>query len=292
MSDNIGTEVSEGMTRADAVKAIGKDIKDANGVNNAKVGSPILEKIDTEGLSNIKDPEEVADKLLLATEVKLLDEVDTALGNLAKRPPLEEGTKSFDTPTMERGALESFSQSSFSTPSGRQGILGGEPVMEDAVSQMANIQKTLDDEIAQQNEIFKPILRQNEIGAQKQTELGIQRLGDTDEIARIKERLSILDHRLGKGKGARQERARLNADLKRVYKRNGMNLLDLQDDMRRAQMSPTEPAVGMRDRPMKQADPMTKEDRMAEGFWKRLRKVFFNCIYRRDRSGWSCIYVY
>ena len=123
MSDNIGTEVSEGMTRADAVKAIGKDIKDANGVNNAKVGSPILEKIDTEGLSNIKDPEEVADKLLLATEVKLLDEVDTALGNLAKRPPLEEGTKSFDTPTMERGALESFSQSSFSTPSGRQGIL-------------------------------------------------------------------------------------------------------------------------------------------------------------------------
>jgi hypothetical protein len=163
MSDNIGTEVSEGMTRTDAVKAIGKDIKEANGVDNAKVGSPILEKIDTEGLSDIKDPEEVADKLLLTTEVKLLDEVDAALGNLANRPPLEEGTKSFDTPTMERGALESFSKPSFSTPSGRQGILGGEPVMEDAVSRMANIQKTLDDEIAQQNEIFKPILRQNEI---------------------------------------------------------------------------------------------------------------------------------
>tara|TARA_B100002019_G_scaffold293154_1_gene319034 strand:- start:32 stop:3628 length:3597 start_codon:yes stop_codon:yes gene_type:complete len=279
MSDNIGTEVSEGMTRADAVKAIGKDIKDANGVNNAKVGSPILEKIDTEGLSNIKDPEEVADKLLLATEVKLLDEVDTALGNLAKRPPLEEGTKSFDTPTMERGALDSFSQPSFSNPSGRQGILGGEPVMEDAVSQMANIQKTLDDEIAQQNEIFKPILRQNEIGAQKQTELGIQRLGDTDEIARIRERLSILDHRLGKGKGARQERARLNADLKRIYKRNGMNLLDLQDDMRRAQMSPNEPAAGMRDRPMKQADPMTKEDRMAEGFLGKGYEKYFSTAF-------------
>jgi len=279
MSDNIGTEVSEGMTRTDAVKAIGKDIKDANGVNNAKVGSPILEKIDTEGLSNIKDPEEVADKLLLATEVKLLDEVDTALGNLAKRPPLEEGTKSFDTPTMERGALESFSKPSFSTPSGRQGILGGEPVMDDAVSQMANIQKTLDDEIAQQNEIFKPILRQNEIGAQKQTELGIQRLGDTDEIARIKERLSILDHRSGKGKGSKKERARLNADLKRIYKRNGMNLLDLQDDMRRAQMSPTEPGVGMRDRPMKQADPMTKEDRMAEGFLGKGYEKYFSTAF-------------
>ena len=279
MSDNIGTEVSEGMTRTDAVKAIGKDIKDANGVNNAKVGSPILEKIDTEGLSNIKDPEEVADKLLLATEVKLLDEVDTALGNLAKRPPLEEGTKSFDTPTMERGALESFSKPSFSTPSGRQGILGGEPVMDDAVSQMANIQKTLDDEIAQQNEIFKPILRQNEIGAQKQTELGIQRLGDTDEIARIKERLSILNHRPGKKKGSKKERARLNADLKRIYKRNGMNLLDLQDDMRRAQMSPTEPGVGMRDRPMKQADPMTKEDRMAEGFLGKGYEKYFSTAF-------------
>ena len=34
--------------------------------------------------------------------------------------------------------------------------------------------------------------------------------------------------------------------------------------MRRAQMSPNEPAVGMRDRPMKQADPMTKYDEMAE----------------------------
>jgi len=292
MSDNIGTEVSEGMTRTDAVKAIGKDIKDANGVNNAKVGSPILEKIDTEGLSNIKDPEEVADKLLLATEVKLLDEVDTALGNLANRPPLEEGTKSFTTPTMERGGLESFSQSSFSTPSGRQGILGGEPVMEDAVSQMANIQKTLDDEIAQQNEIFKPILRQNEIGAQKQTELGIQRLGDTDEIARIKERLSILDHRPGKKKGSKKERARLNADLKRIYKRNGMNLLDLQDDMRRAQMSPTEPAVGMRDRPMKQADPMTKYDEMAEAKLGKGYEKYFTGLLTTGAGGAAAVSMF
>jgi hypothetical protein len=238
MSNNIGTEVSEGMTRTDAVKAIGKDIKEANGVDNAKVGSPILEKIDTEGLSNIKDPEEVADKLLLTTEVKLLDEVDTALGNL-----------------------------------------GGEPVMQDAVSQMANIQKTLDDEIAQQNEIFKPILRQNEIGAQKQTELGIQRLGDNEEIARIKERIKILDHRLGTGKGSKAERARLNGDLKRIYKRNGMNLLDLQDDMRRAQMAPTDPPVGMRDRPMKQADPMTKEDRMAEGFLGKGYEKYFSTAF-------------
>ena len=53
------------MTRADAVKAIGKDIKDANGVNNAKLVVLYLEN-DTEGLSSIKDPEEVADKLLLA----------------------------------------------------------------------------------------------------------------------------------------------------------------------------------------------------------------------------------
>ena len=81
--------------------------------------------------------------------------MDTALGNLAKRPPLEEGTESFDT-TMERGAL-SHSRSHPFPLEAVAGNCGGEPVMEDAVSQMANIQKTLDDEIAQQNEIFKPI---------------------------------------------------------------------------------------------------------------------------------------
>ena len=289
MTNNIGTEVSEGMTRADVVKEIGEDIKNANGVDNKKVGSPILEEMDTEGLSDIKDPKEVADKLLLATEVKLLDEVDTALENLAKRPPLEEGTKSFDTPTMERGALERFSQPSFSTPSGRQGILGGEPVMQDAVSQMANIQKTLDDEIAQQNEIFKPILRQNEIGAQKQTELGIQRLGDTEEIARIKERIQILDHRLGKGKRAKKERARLDADLRRIYKRNGMNLLDLEDDMRRAQMAPTDPIVGMRDRPMKQADPMNKYEEMAEKKLGKGYEKYFSGLLSTGAGGAAAI---
>lgn len=264
MSNNLGTEVSEGMTRADTVKAIGEDIKQANGVDNAKVGSPILEKIDTEGLSDIKNTEEVADKLLLATEVKLLDEVDTALGNLAKTPLLREGDKSFNTPTMERGALESFSKPSFATPSGKQGILGGDPVMQDAVSQMANIQKTFDNELAQQNEIFKPLLQIKQLGDKKQVDLSIQKLGDTEEINSLRDQILALDHKLGKGKGAKRQRARLNGNLKRIYKRNGMNLLDLQDDMRAAQMAPTDPPVGLRDRPMKKADPMNKYEEMAE----------------------------
>ena len=44
-------------------------------------------------------------------------------------------------------------------------------------------------------------------------------------------------------------------------------------------MSPTEPAVGMRDRPMKQADPMTKEDRMAEGFLGKGYEKYFSTAF-------------
>lgn len=275
MTNNIGTEVSEGMTRADVVKKIGKDIEGANGVDNKKVGSPILEKMDTEGLSDIKDPEEVADKLLQATEVKLLDEVDTALENLAKRPPLEEGTKSFDTPTMERGALERFSQPSF----GKGRILGDEASLQDAVKDMDRIQRSLDDQMLQDREIFDPLMKIKEQGTIRQTALDVQKLGDTEQILRIKERIKNLDHKLGKGKGAKKERARLNADLKRIYKRNGMNLLDLEDDMRAAQMAPTDPVVGMRDRPMKQADAMNKEEKLAEKYFGNNYEKYFSSAF-------------
>ena len=285
MTNNIGTEVSEGMTRADVVKEIGEDIKNANGVDNKKVGSPILEEMDTEGLSDIKDPKEVADKLLLATEVKLLDEVDTALENLAKRPPLEEGTKSFDTPTMERGALERFSQPSF----GKGRILGDEASLQDAVKDMDRIQRSLDDQMLQDREIFDPLMKIKEQGTIRQTALDVQKLGDTEQILRIKERIKNLDHKLGKGKGAKKERARLNADLKRIYKRNGMNLLDLEDDMRAAQMAPTDPVVGMRDRPMKQADPMNKYEEMAEKKLGKGYEKYFSGLLSTGAGGAAAI---
>ena len=70
-----------------------------------------------------------------------------------------------------------------------------------------------------------------------------------------------------------------------------MNLLDLQDDMRRAQMSPTEPAVGMRDRPMKQADPMTKYDEMAEESSVKATKSIYGLLTTGAGAS-GCIYVY
>ena len=215
MSDNIGTEVSEGMTRADAVKAIGKDIEQSGGVSNAKVGNPILEKMDIEGLKEINDSREIAEKILQATENQILKEVDDNINLLA----------------TQRG--------------------------EEATGVLASLQKQFDDDLIQQEQIFKPL--------QKEIDIGFQRINDEKDLSFIKQEISKLDHKLGKGKGAKKQRARLNAERTRLLRRNGMQGIDsLQDDMRRAQMSPNEPAVGMRDRPMKQADPMNKYEEMAE----------------------------
>ena len=144
----------------------------------------------------------------------------------------------------------------------------------------ANIKKAFDEETARQDEIF---------AKQRETQLGIQKLNDTEEIARIKERIQILDHRLGKGEGAKKERARLNADLRRIYKRNGMNLLDLEDDMRAAQMAPTDPIVGMRDRPMKQADPMNKYEEMAEKKLGKGYEKYFSGLLSTGAGGAAAI---
>ena len=257
LNDNLGTkDIKANMTRPEAKKVFAEQIEKDKGIENTKVGSPLLEKMDIDE-SGTKNSEEIAESIFKATEIKLLDEVDSALESLAKQ-------KSFTTPSMERGALESFSKPSFATPSGRQGILGGEPVMQDAVSQMANIQKNLDDELAEQNEIFKPFVKIKEQGTARQTALDLQKLNDTENVARLKDRIKILDHRLGKGKGAKAERARINGELKRIYKRNGMNLLDLQDDMRAAQMAPADPPIDLQDRPMKKTDPKNKYEELAE----------------------------
>ena len=127
---------------------------------------------------------------------------------------------------------------------------------EEVTEQIALIQEIFEGKDLADQRVFRDI--------NKMSDLAVQRLGDTEEINRIKQVILSLDHKLGKGKGANKQRTRLNADLRRIYKRNGMNLLDLQDDMRKAQMSPTEPATGMVDRPMKQADPMNKYEEMAE----------------------------
>lgn len=243
MSDNLGTDVSEGMTRTDAVKAIGKDIEQSGGVSNAKVGNPILEKMDIEGLKEINDSREIAEKILQATENQILKEVDDNINLLA----------------TQRG--------------------------EEATGVLASLQKQLDDDLIQQEQIFKPL--------QKEIDIGFQRINDEKDLSFIKQEISKLDHKLGKGKGAKKQRARLNAERTRLLRRNGMQGIDsLQDDMRRAQMSPTEPAVGMRDRPMKQADPMTKYDEMAEAKLGKGYEKYFTGLLTTGAGGAAAVSMF
>ena len=238
MTNNLGAEFKEGMTKPDTIETLGKKIEESGGPENYKVGTPLAEKINIENIKDIGNSTEVAEKILEATENKILQEADDRINLLARQSP------------------------------------------EQLTDESADIKKVFDEETARQNEIF---------AKQRETQLGIQRLGDNEEIARIKERLSILDHRLGKGKGAKKERARLNADLRRIYKRNGMNLLDLQDDMRAAQMAPTDPPVGMRDRPMKQADPMNKYEEMAEKKFGKGYEKYFSGLLTTGAGGGAAI---
>ena len=238
MTNNLGAEFKEGMTKPDTIETLGKKIEESGGPENYKVGTPLVEKINIENIKDIRNSTEVAEKILEATENKILQEADDRINLLAKQSP------------------------------------------EQLTDESADIKKVFDEETARQNEIF---------AKQRETQLGIQRLGDTEEIARIKERIKILDHRLGTGKGAKAERARLNGDLKRIYKRNGMNLLDLQDDMRRAQMAPTDPPVGMRDRPMKQADPMNKYEEMAEKKLGKGYEKYFSGLLTTGAGGAAAI---
>ena len=130
---------------------------------------------------------------------------------------------------------------------------------EEATGVMAGIQKSLDGEIAQQDEIFG--------GLNNEINIGVQRLGDSQKLREIDESIARLDHKLGKGKGAKKQRAKLAAEKRMVLKRNDMEgVLNIQDAMRGNQGVADQPtkAMNLKDSPMKEADPMSKVERMAE----------------------------
>ena len=265
LSDGTGVDLKAGMTRPEVKDALATNIKEKGGVENASVSNPLIDRLNTTELASIKNPENTAEEILQVTENKLLQEVEESLSAISKRPLL--GDKSFGTPSMERGALETLSTPSFNKPSGGQSILGDKPVISDAVKQMDDIQKAFDDELAQQDEIFKPLIAQNESAIIKQNLVGVQRLGDTQRLQEIDESIARLDHKLGKGKGAKKQRAKLATEKRMVLKRNNMEgVLDLQSAMRANQGGADQPtkAMNLKDRPMKQADPMSKVERMAE----------------------------
>jgi hypothetical protein len=268
LNDTLDLGASEGATRPEVVKLLENKIDDAGGIDNFAVGRPAVQNFtfrDPKGNFTFRDPD--------TTEIVPVTGIEpvTSLGPRRLRvwnPKGLTGPDATETPAeLVLGGLED------------QLLLEAENIVskaartrgEEATEQMAAIQEIFEGKDLADQAIFK--------GINKTSDLAIQRVGDAEEINKIKQGILALDHKLGKGKGAKKQRAEFNADLRRIYKRNGMNLLDLQDDMRRAQMSPTEPAVGMRDRPMKQADPMTKEDRMAEGFLGKGYEKYFSTAF-------------
>ena len=297
--NNNGLPAKPDQTRPELLDATAKKIDEQGGIENFAVGLPQIKPL-VSALAGLKNSNEVAEELLKKVELGVLDESETFVKGLARGD--------FSTPSFSRGALESFG-----TPTEQQRILG-EPSFKDpaitdstreiseiqrvadeqaaqgdelvsgimrqteggqrqardlgTVEQMANLQKPCDDQLAQQDEIFTPLMREVDIGMQK--------VGDNARLREVQEKIAILDHHHGKNKGASKQRKKLNAERKRILKRNNLTLDDLEAQMQASQMPPTRQDTPLRDRPMKQADPMTKSERMAEEKLGRGYEKYFN----------------
>ena len=260
LNDN-GLPAKPNQTRPELLDATAKKIDEQGGIENFAVGLPQFKQVVSE-LDELQNSGEVAEELLKMVELGVLDESETFVKGLARGD--------FSTPSFSRGALESFG-----TPTEQQRILG-EPSFKDpaitdstreiseiqrvadeqaaqgdelvsgimrqteegqrqardlgTVEQMANLQKTFDDQLAQQDEIFTPLMREVDIGMQK--------VGDNARLREVQEKIAILDHQHSKNKGASNQRKKLNAERKRILKRNNLTLDDLEAQMQASQMPP------------------------------------------------------
>lgn len=313
LRDNLSDDIRENMTRPEVKKTVDDTISKAGGLDNYAVGRPQIKPL-VSALAGLKNSNEVAEELLKKVELGVLDETDTFVKGLARGD--------FSTPSFSRGALESFG-----TPTEQQRILG-EPSLKDpaitdstreiseiqrvadeqaaqgdelvsgimrqteegqrqardlgTVEQMANLQKTFDDQLAQQDEIFTPLMREVDIGMQK--------VGDNARLREVQEKIGRLDHKHGKNKGASNQRKKLNEERKRILKRNNLTLDDLEAQMQASQMPPTRQDTPLRDRPMEQADPMTKSERMAEEKLGRGYEKYFNVAMTTAVPGGAIVY--
>jgi len=294
LGKNLVEGAEEGMTRPELLSKHEENIKEAGGIQNLSVGTPLLEVMDVNALAK-KSPKEAAEESIQAMEDKLLDESEGMIKEIATGEPSLTGP-SLTAPTMSRGALESFD-----TPTPKQSILGGpsldQPTMPDStrvmsdiqratddqaaqgdalvsgmmrqteegqrqareigtVKQMSDLQKTFDEQLAQDDEIFTPLMREVDLSAQQ--------VGDNARLGEIQQGIAMLDHKHGKNKGASNQRKKLNAEKQRILRRNNMVLDDLEAEMQGRQMTPNRQDMQFGDQPMKQADPMTKSEQMAE----------------------------
>ena len=242
LSDNLVEEATEGMTRLELVNKVKEKVDQAGGAENFEVGRPIINALGPRRLREV--PQRGID-------------VETQPGLPQPRTGSNVVIDITDTTQYAEDLVQRLENKLLLEAEGqvaKVARLKGQEV----TKEVAELQNAFDVQLAEQDEIFK--------GLNSQVNLGVQKIGDTDALNSVKQRQAILDHRLGKGKGAKKERAKLQADLKRILKRNKMDVLDLEDAMRGNQGGADQPtkAMNFTDRPMEQAGPASKAERMAD----------------------------
>jgi len=277
LNKTLDIDVKGGETRPETLSIIESKIKDEGGLDNFAVGRPVVQNFtfrDPRGNFTFRDPETA--ELTAVTGVEPI----TSLGPRRLRVwnPKEltgpEATES--TADLLLGGLEDqLLLEAESTVSKAARIRG-----EQATEQMASIQQIFEGKDLADNQIFK--------GINTTVNKGIQKIGDAEELNALKESLAKLDHKLGKNKGASNQRARINASIRRLYKRNGLNLFDLQDDMRASQLAPNAPPklTGI-DRPPTKADPPSKYDILAEKYLGQNYEKFYTGLFTTGAAGAS-----
>jgi hypothetical protein len=178
----------------------------------------------------------------LAVGTPLLDVMD--VNALAKKSPKEAAKESLQA--VENKLLDELEGEFTKIARMPQGATG----------ELSDQQKSLDTLLGQPEEIFTPPMRE--------VDLSTQQVGDNARLGEIQQGIAMLDHKHGKNKGASNQRKKLNAEKQRILRRNNMVLDDLEAQMQGRQMPPNRQDIQFSDQPMKQADPMTKSEQMAE----------------------------
>jgi hypothetical protein len=277
INKTLDLDATEGATRPEVVKLLENKIEAEGGLSNFGVGRPAVQNFtfrDPYGNFTFRDPDTT--ELTAVTGVKPV----TSLGPRRLRVwnPEEltgpEATES--TAELLLGGLEDQILLEAEGVVSKAARLKGEK----ATEQMAAIQQIFEGKDLVDNQIFK--------GINTATNKKIQKIGDTDELNSLKDSLAKLDHKLGKNKGASNQRARINASIRRLHKRNGLNIFDLQDDMRASQLAPnTPPKLTGVDRPPTKADAPSKYDILAEKYLGQNYEKFYSGLFTTGAAGAS-----
>ena len=272
LGKNLGADIKEGATRPEVIDSVADTITEANGIENVKVGNPVIEQLIADKLDGISNPKVAAEEVIKATEAQLLKESEAAVSAAAKapRPP---DTLSLDD-TM--GILTTPNVANVGGEGGAMTARARAVSYEDETG--IALRNLLDRDAAQQDELFGFINNKKTIVKGD--------LADTTELRRINERLSMIDHREGKGKGAKKERAKLNAARNRIHNRHGT--LDLEATMQGRQIGEArQPTKDMpfKDRPMEGAGMTDKYEAMAKKYLGENYEKMFGGIVSTGAGG-------